>query len=218
MWLHAMSLQATRISRYTRCESSNVVSIVSIALIPHRWKLKILNSRAASHDTVPWQPISAEILWRSLAFWWHEHCWYLLNAHWIRQGGWNNCCCGWKLWSSYNTTSHTTGWCYSQGTGRLTDLYWYWDTCGQDASAVGEQLWMDALLERNQDAVNCLVGKIWFIWILDVYAFVKKCYQSNNLIFIFLLNWTRLRWCADILCETQLAVHGWVSGPHHTDR
>ncbi len=41
-------------------------------------------------DAVSQQPVSVEILPKSLMFWQHECCQNLLNGHWIRHGHWNS--------------------------------------------------------------------------------------------------------------------------------
>ncbi len=73
------------------------------------WNLKNGTFWARSNDIVPQQPISVEFLPMSMTSQCHECCQHLMNGHWIRHGGQNNCYCVWIPQSSYSITLYTTG-------------------------------------------------------------------------------------------------------------
>ncbi len=84
----------------------------------------------------------------------YKHWWSLEQVKCLTSETWHLVNTVLPLWLQLSTE------CYScrLGMWRWTDLYQYSDTCRQDASVSAEQLWMNAILERNQDVlvVKCL--------------------------------------------------------------
>ncbi len=103
MRLDAISLQATLILGYARCELPDVASIAVIA-----------SSKLFNVENIE--------LFRRCHWWWHECCWTLTNGHWIRRGGWNNYCFVWIPRSSSNTTLYTAGLSYEHRHVKFSSL------------------------------------------------------------------------------------------------